>query len=292
MSIAYDSKLERFIEGKIFTRLSLSVRNRADAHCDACGSLEPRILFGMKDKESDGYFFIGSECLRWICQNGKVEKRFNKESASKAYEREMAMRRSEEEIDDNCSRTLREIQRYEYTPVRDANMSYYQPQIYLWETAESYLAIIQICYQGILTYGSAETPRFEEIWERQGNGEAILKRVLRNPSQAVRECVDAATKDAQRKYASVKEKRINGSTSSGNGHHDWTSFWKTIRDLNLDRDEVVALINGLTPRHWLDKHPGSSLDNLLQIIQKKHDHKMVCSSALGNAEIELAEQHA
>lgn len=54
MSESYEKKLDEFVEGKTFSRLPRPVRDRADAWCDACGSLEPRLLFGLKEEGMAG----------------------------------------------------------------------------------------------------------------------------------------------------------------------------------------------------------------------------------------------
>ena len=288
MSAAYERRLAEFSEGKTFTRLSRPVRNRADAHCDACGSLEPRILFGLKEKESDRYFFVGAECLRWISKRGLVERRYCKESAQVAFEHEMARRRCEDGHSAKIAQSLQEMQRFDFIPNSDPKSSSRQPQVCLWQTPESYLALVRISHQGTWVWGSAEAPRFEEVWEGHGNGEVVLKRIHRERPQAVAECAGAASEDALMKLKVVKGRRFRAPVPSGNGHHDWTRFWKTVRSFGLARDEVASFIDGLTPRDWLAEHPECSLDDLLVIVQKKRDPETSNSTADGCATIEQA----
>jgi len=278
MSAAYERRLEEFIGEKIFTRLSRPVRNRADAHCDACGSLEPRILFGLKEKESDRYFFVGAECLRWISKRGSVERRYCRESAQVAFEHEMARRGCEEDHGANAAQSLQEMQRFDFIPKSDARSASRQPQVCLWQTPESYLALVRISHQGKWVWGSAEVPRFEEVWEGHGNEEVVLKRVHRERPQAVAECAGAASEDALIKLKALKGGRLRAPAPSGNGHCDWTRFWRTVRSFGLARDEVAEFIDGLTPRDWLGQHPECGLGDLLKIIQERHELRFVNST--------------
>src|SRR5438034_3963215 len=49
----YDATLEQFARGKRLARLAKYVRARSDDHCDACGSTLPRLLFGLKDAQTE-----------------------------------------------------------------------------------------------------------------------------------------------------------------------------------------------------------------------------------------------
>ena len=91
----YEQKLNTFVQGRRFIRLARTLRDRADAVCDACGSGQPRTLFVLKDEESGRYAFVGDTCLGEMTRLGVILKRFGKESAPEAYEREMAQRAEE-----------------------------------------------------------------------------------------------------------------------------------------------------------------------------------------------------
>ena len=91
----YEQRLATFVQGRQFTRLSRPIRDRADAVCDACGSTQARTLFVLKDEESGRYAFVGDTCLREMTRLGAILRRFGKEAAREAYEREMAQRAEE-----------------------------------------------------------------------------------------------------------------------------------------------------------------------------------------------------
>ena len=91
----YEQRLADFVKGRQFTRLSRPIRDRADGVCDACGSTQARTLFALKDEESGRYSFVGDTCLREMTRLGVILRRFGKEAAREAYEREMAQRSEE-----------------------------------------------------------------------------------------------------------------------------------------------------------------------------------------------------
>ena len=91
----YEQRLAAFVKGRQFTRLSRPIRDRADAVCDACGSTQARTLFVLKDEESGRYSFVGDTCLREMTRLGAISRRFGKEAAREAYEREMTQRAEE-----------------------------------------------------------------------------------------------------------------------------------------------------------------------------------------------------
>ena len=55
----YEQRITQFAQGKRLQRLPRPVRDQADNSCDACGSLLPRILYAVKDLETQRYHFLG-----------------------------------------------------------------------------------------------------------------------------------------------------------------------------------------------------------------------------------------
>ena len=72
----YESKLNDFANGKVLVRLAHTVRDRADAQCDACGSTQPRTLTGLKDQDSGRYFFVGVTCLKELLNRKVISRGF------------------------------------------------------------------------------------------------------------------------------------------------------------------------------------------------------------------------
>jgi|SRR5437870_283782 len=92
----YDATLEQFARGKRLARLAKYVRARSDDHCDACGSTLPRLLFGLKDAQTERYYFVGQNCLSWLLEARLVARARFRQSSETAYEREMKYRREVE----------------------------------------------------------------------------------------------------------------------------------------------------------------------------------------------------
>jgi hypothetical protein len=88
----YQATLEEFARGKRLARLAKYVRARSDDRCDACGSTLPRLLFGLKDVQTDRCHFVGQNCLSWLLDNGLVARARFRQSSETAYEREMKLR--------------------------------------------------------------------------------------------------------------------------------------------------------------------------------------------------------
>ena len=124
-------------------------------------------------------------------------------------------------------------------------------------------------HQGTWVWGSAEAPRFEELWEGEGNGGVVLKQVRRERHQAMAECAKAASDQVLMKIGAANGGESDKPLPTSNGHHDWTRFWKGVRDLGLERGDVSALIDGSMPREWLEKHPESGIDDLLGIVGER-----------------------
>ena len=93
----YQQRLDEFAPGKELVRLSRPVRDRANSFCDACGSIQPRVLFAVKELSSDHCYFVGRSCLQELARRGAILRRFGKENGQVAYENEMRRRAQESE---------------------------------------------------------------------------------------------------------------------------------------------------------------------------------------------------
>src|SRR5437667_12828046 len=92
----YEAALDQFARGKRLARLAKYVRARSDDRCDACGSTLPRLLFGLKDAQTERYYFVGQNCLSWLLEARLVARARFRQSSETAYEREMKLRRDGE----------------------------------------------------------------------------------------------------------------------------------------------------------------------------------------------------
>jgi len=89
----YEAALDQFARGKRLARLAKYVRARSDDRCDACGSTLPRLLFGLKDAQTERCYFVGQNCLNWLLESGLIARARFRQTSEIAYEREMKLRR-------------------------------------------------------------------------------------------------------------------------------------------------------------------------------------------------------
>jgi hypothetical protein len=88
----YEERLDAFAEGRRFARMSRPVRNRADSWCDACGSIQARVLFGVQEQDTKEVYFVEEHCLQQLAARGAVVRRFLQLSAEEAYATRCAAR--------------------------------------------------------------------------------------------------------------------------------------------------------------------------------------------------------
>src|SRR5215831_4589368 len=82
---SYVERLDTFAEGKRLARMRRPIRNRADTWCDACGSVQARVLFGVQDERTQRAYFVGEHCLQQLAERGVIVRRFCRQSAEEAY---------------------------------------------------------------------------------------------------------------------------------------------------------------------------------------------------------------
>ena len=83
----YEERLAEFAEGTRLRRFRGIVRNPKDPYCDACGSVLPSFLWGLRDMDADRDYFVGQSCLAAISRMHLIERPFVRASIKKAFER-------------------------------------------------------------------------------------------------------------------------------------------------------------------------------------------------------------
>jgi hypothetical protein len=71
MTARYDEQLDAFARGRAFLRLTPPEVNRRGALCDACGSHQPRVLHGLRDRATGRHAFVGQACLDALTAAGR-----------------------------------------------------------------------------------------------------------------------------------------------------------------------------------------------------------------------------
>ena len=96
---SYQERLDDFVRDCTFVQFRHPMRNRDGAWCDACGSGQPGLLYGLRDEGSGRCFFVGGNCLQGLTERGAIGRR-TRASAEAAYAREAECRREDQHRSD------------------------------------------------------------------------------------------------------------------------------------------------------------------------------------------------
>ena len=83
----YEERLEAFAQGKRLRRFRGMIRNPKDPSCDACGSVLPSFLWGLREMDSERDYFVGQSCLAAISRMHLIERPFVRAGIKEAFER-------------------------------------------------------------------------------------------------------------------------------------------------------------------------------------------------------------
>ena len=203
----YKQRLNEFADGKRLVRLSRPLRDRADASCDACGSTRPRILYGLKDGQSERCYFVGDTCLKELVARGIVLRRFGQQSGREEFEREMQRRTNRREEkplseitgDDNrATSTGCDTLASRSEIITSPGFSIYFPVIYIASGPDYYEAFVFVLspHGGVRSSGYAKENRFDEVWTGGGEKGILLEKVKR-------ECPDALNRSVAKAWRSA-----------------------------------------------------------------------------------------
>ena len=195
MDDCYETRLREFAEGKRLGRLTSTVPSSREDRCDACGSPQPRTLFGLKDAVKGRYYFVGQNCLAWLMDNGMVARARYRDRAASAYSREMELRR-------NGSAEVR--QAIGVAPVRldghpqGAKLPSLRRIVLVVERDGEYRALVRLSNGQRRVSARAGESCWQWEWTRHDGG-ALLERVWR-PRRAMGACVLRAHRDALERW--------------------------------------------------------------------------------------------
>ena len=206
---SYEQKTAEFAGGKRLVRLSRPVRDRADSSCDACGSTEPRTLYGLREEDSGRYYFVGKECLKELVLSGAILRRYGRTSAQKEYEQEMRLRAQENsteagqgDIDTRAGSS--EVQnRHSDRPEPPEGTL---PAVIVIEFPESWIALACVATPRGVTWskGDAVETADQIVWRRVGDA-MLLERVRQNGAEALRTAVTRAWQQASARLTHPEE---------------------------------------------------------------------------------------
>ncbi|MEE9202922.1 MAG: hypothetical protein V3U31_07005 [Dehalococcoidia bacterium] len=211
---SYEQKLDEFARGKSLVRLARTVRDRADARCDACGSTQPRTLHSLKDVASDRYYFVGESCFKGLADRGIILRRFGREAAHEAFKIEMERRALEMDKGMTAPEPGSNSQHEEATVSEslDASSDLLSdtcplfPSAVVVEADEHYQAFVSILSaQGtICAWGYAREFRYQEAWQKRWDGGMLLEKVSQERPNALGLCLNRAWHDAWSRFEGSK----------------------------------------------------------------------------------------
>jgi hypothetical protein len=202
MDDSYGTRLREFAEGKRLGRLTSTVPSSREDRCDACGSSQPRTLFGVKDVVSGRCYFVGQNCLAWLIDNGMVARARYRDKATSAYNREMELRR-------NGTAEIREV--IGVAPGRlnaraqGSKVSSFRRIVLVVERGGEYRALVRLSDGRRSVSARAGEPCWRWEWTRHDGG-ALLDRVWR-PRRALGACVLRAHRDALERWRTSEDPR-------------------------------------------------------------------------------------
>ena len=206
--VRYEEKIARFAQDKKFLRLPRPVRGRADALCDACGSTQPRTLYGLTNVETQRHYFVGDSCLKELVKRGYILRRFGKQSGKQAYEAEMQLRtlpldnggpRDDDIASESTAKSATSgpstLDQTLPTPSDPQSVS---PVVLMVETAEYFQAFVCLTCDGgkDIGCGTACVPKYEEAWRASGASGLVLEKCQKERTDAAILCLSRAWQKA------------------------------------------------------------------------------------------------
>ncbi len=250
----YEEKLNEFARGKKLLRLSRPVRDRADAYCDACGSTQPRTLYGVKDTASQRYYFVGDTCLKELAKRGYVLRRYGRESSKEAYQEE-AQRRGEERKNEPTGPGADDAGGIDRTRERGEARSWgleglgIVPAVFaVLDTDSCRVLVTVVSSKGdAFGWGYAEESRFEEAWRRTEDGVLLFEKVDVERPDAMGRCVAKAWDTARLQLLGPGQLLYQEQDS--NDEH--------VRSLGLWLLDQIGLLSRVKPSSWMTATSGN-----------------------------------
>ena len=200
--LRYEEKIAKFAQDKKFLRLPRPVRGHGDALCDACGSTQPRTLYGLTDVTTQRHYFVGDSCLKELVKGGFILRRFGKQSGKQAYEDEMQLRAGSPDLGPNHSEfhgngpgdTATKTGPAEPGGPGPTDSGAISSQVLMVETREHYQCFVVLIYDGTnhTAYGTACVAKYEERWRAGGAFGLVLENRKKERPDAPIRCLAEA----------------------------------------------------------------------------------------------------
>ena len=167
----YEERLEAFAQGKRLRRFRGMIRNPKDPGCDACGSVMPSFLWGLRDMDADRDYFVGQSCLAAISRMHLIERPFVRASIKKAFERARGEAPSEDEAEQvmngpplNAHLEATAVQRMDTT----AGWKPVDLRVYENDELVTVFVRLESASGQRQAWGAASTPRQPRLWQADG----------------------------------------------------------------------------------------------------------------------------
>ena len=203
----YEERLEAFAQGKRLRRFRGMIRNPKDPGCDACGSVMPSFLWGLRDMDADRDYFVGQSCLATISRMHLIERPFVRAGIKNAFERA----RGEAPNDDDTEPVMDGLPKSGHlealaAPQLDATANRNSVDLRVYENDElvTVFVLMESASGQHQAWGAASAPRQPRLWQADGqlalgtsdHHDAALATCLRRAQRmAVRELQAATASD-------------------------------------------------------------------------------------------------
>ena len=187
----YEERLEAFARGKRLRRFRGMIRHPKDPACDACGSVMPSHLLGLRDMETARDYFVGGSCLSALSGMLALERPYVRSDLRLSYEK---ARGGEADGQSEGAPPARG------SHPDEAGAGNGSGEVQVIESGELVTVLVRVaspCGQH-QAWGVASEPRHRQVWRQDpGNGLALTESTELN-REAVASCLPRAREMALR----------------------------------------------------------------------------------------------
>ena len=206
-TMTYGERLQAFAQGKRLRRFRGMLRNPRDTTCDACGSVMPNYLWGLRDMDTGAYYFVGQSCLAALSRMLVIERPFVRANIEKCYDEargDGAAKRGSDGTTELGSSVGGS------SPVHEGKHAGVPPNgssgdMQVVENGEFVTVLVRAVsacghHQA---WGAASEPRYRQVWRLDPSGELVLKLTVEPNPDAVALCLARAQRMARQELEAL-----------------------------------------------------------------------------------------
>jgi len=254
---SYQERLEEFAWGRRFTRLNRPVKNREGAWCDACGSSQPQILYGLADDASGRHVFVGQRCLQALTEQDVISRKSTRAPIEQAYQEELARRREE---GDGLDRGSDVGSQAVLPPPSTPSQATAAP-------SPPAMAFIMVLQRGRWTETIQALLPEHGVW-------LVVPLPERLPSSApdggLRGMANHAA--AEQAGGGVDGSAVGDRRATMPSMRTWSAFWEAARTFGLTASQMVQATGARFLSAWLDPHPDHRPDGMRAFVRERLFH--------------------